>query len=90
MSYPDIPPLELLNQLAPDVKEYFLDKVNRYYRKQADEEIKEERKREVENFLRSTEDRTFTDAEGKTVIIRHAMPEDIKALKNYLKETKQC
>ena len=85
MNYPDIPPLELLNQLAPDVKEYFLDKASRYYRKQAEEEIKEERRREVENFLRSTETRTFTDTEGKVTIIKHVMPEDIKAIKKLLK-----
>lgn len=40
MSYPEISPVDLLNQLAPDVKEYLLNKVNRYYKEQREEEYK--------------------------------------------------
>lgn len=82
MNYPDIPPLELLNQLAPNVKKYLLNKVNRYY----EEEIKEEHRREVEDFISSSETHTFTDIDGKIITIEPVQFKDIKAIEKLAKE----
>lgn len=64
MSYPEIPPMDLLNQLAPDVKEYLLNKVNRYYKEQREEEDKQA----LNNILSSGRGFTYKGPDGK---LRH-------------------
>lgn len=64
MSYPDIPPMNLLNQLEPDVKEYLLNKVNRYYKEQREEEYKQK----FNNILSSGQGFTYKSPDGK---LRH-------------------
>lgn len=61
MSYPEIPPADLLNQLAPDVKEYLLNKVNRYYKEQREEEYKQG----LNNILSSGRGFTYKGPDGK-------------------------
>lgn len=61
MSYPEIPPVDLLNQLAPDIKEYLLNKVNRYYKEQREEEDKQG----LNNILSSGRGFTYKGPDGK-------------------------
>lgn len=66
MSYPEIPSMDLLNQLAPDVKEYLLNKVNRYYKEQREEEDIQG----LNNILSSGRGFTYKGPDGK---LRHLM-----------------
>lgn len=64
MSYPEIPPVGLLNQLDSDVKEYLLNKVNHYYKEQREEEDKQR----LDNILSSGRGFTYKGPDGK---LRH-------------------
>lgn len=64
MNYPDIPPVELLNQLAPDVKEYYLNKANTYYRE------KREREAGILQLISSGKSFYYTDPTGKTCVLK--------------------
>lgn len=63
MSYSEIPPVELLNQLAPDVRDYCLNKVNTYYRNKRDSET------DVLHWISSGKPYYYKDPTGKTCVI---------------------
>lgn len=79
MSYPDTPPVELLNQLAPDVKEYCLNKVNKYYRNKRDSETRAN----ILHLISSGEPFYYTGPTGKTYVLRGAGDKDIETIKKY-------
>lgn len=84
MSYPEMPPVELLNQLAPDVKDYFLNKVNNYYRYQ--QAI--ENRTDVLHSLSLGHSYYFRNPEGKICVLNDLQPEDVATIKRLTKENK--
>lgn len=64
MSYPEIPPVELLSQLAPDVREYCLKKVNTYYRDKRNFE------EEIANLTSLSKPFYYKNPAGKICVLR--------------------
>lgn len=77
MNYPEIPPVELLRQLAPDVREYCLNKVNTYYR----EERNKEYQKYISHLISSGRPFYYTGPTGKPCVLRGVKPEDVEAIK---------
>lgn len=77
MNYPEIPPVELLSQLAPDVREYCLNKVNTYYRNKRDREVG------ISQWISSGRPFYYTSPTGKPCVLRDVNLKDIEAIKNF-------